>query len=39
LREVKLEELFEELKRKIGEEKATQKIMKLSEANGTKDKV
>jgi hypothetical protein len=39
LREVKLEELFRELKEKIGEEKATQKIMKLSEANGTKDKV
>lgn len=39
LREVKLEGLFEELKRKIGEEKATEKIMKLSEANGTKDKV
>ena len=39
LREVKLEELFEELKRKIGEAKATQKVMKLSEANGTKDKV
>lgn len=39
LREVKLEELFDELKRKIGEGKATEKIMRLSEANGTKDKV
>jgi hypothetical protein len=39
LREVKLEELFEDLKRKIGEAKATEKIMKLSGANGTKDKV
>jgi len=39
LREVKLEELFGELKRKIGEEKATQKILTLSEANGTKEKV
>ncbi|MGQ9645058.1 MAG: hypothetical protein ACUVWO_00785 [Thermodesulfobacteriota bacterium] len=39
LREVKLEELFEELRRRIGEEKATEKIVKLSEANGTKDKV
>jgi hypothetical protein len=39
LREVKLEELFQELKRKIGEAKATEKIIKLSGANGTKDKV
>jgi hypothetical protein len=39
LREVKLEELFEELKRKIGEAKATEKMIKLSGANGTKDKV
>jgi len=39
LREIKLEELFNELKQKIGEEKALQKIEKLSEANGTKDKV
>jgi hypothetical protein len=39
LREVKLEEFFQELRRKIGEEKATEKIMQLSEANGTKDKV
>jgi len=39
LREVKLEELFDELKRKVGEEKATGKIMRLSEVNGTKDKV
>jgi len=39
LREVKLEELFRELSEKIGEEKATEKVEKLSEANGTKDKV
>jgi hypothetical protein len=39
LREVKLEELFRELSEKIGEEKATKKVEKLSEANGTKDKV
>jgi hypothetical protein len=39
LREVKLEEYFQELKKKIGEEKATEKINRLSEANGTKDKV
>jgi hypothetical protein len=39
LREVKLEELFGELKKKIGEEKAAQKIATLSEANGTKEKV
>jgi hypothetical protein len=39
LREVKLEELFQELKRKIGEKKAIEKLERLSEANGTKDKV
>ncbi len=39
LREVKLEELFRELKEKIGEEKATMKVLKLSELNGTKEKV
>jgi hypothetical protein len=39
LREVKLEDLFEELRKKIGESRATEKILKLSEANGTKDKV
>ena len=39
LREVKLEEFFQELKRKIGEEKANEKIIHLSEANGTKEKV
>jgi hypothetical protein len=39
LREVKLEELFRELKRKIGEKKAIEKLERLSEANGTKDKV
>ena len=39
LREVKLEELFRELKQAIGEEKAIEKIEHLSEANGTKEKV
>jgi hypothetical protein len=39
LREVKLEDCFHELKKKIGEEKATEKINRLSEANATKDKV
>ncbi len=39
LREVKLEELFQELKRKMGEKKAIEKLERLSEANGTKDKV
>ena len=39
LREVKLEDFFQELKKKIGEEKAIEKILRLSEANGTNDKV
>jgi len=39
LREVKLEELFSELKDKVGESKAIQKIEQLSEANGSKEKV
>jgi hypothetical protein len=39
LREVRLEEFFQELTKKIGEEKASQKIMSLSEANRTTDKV
>lgn len=39
LREVKLEELFRELKEKIGEQRATEKVLKLSESNGTKEKV
>ncbi|MBS3917544.1 MAG: hypothetical protein KG012_01520 [Deltaproteobacteria bacterium] len=39
LREIKLEELFKELKRKVGEKKALQKVEHLSEANGTKEKV
>jgi len=39
LRERKLEEFFQELRKKIGEEKTTQKIMSLSEANKTTDKV
>jgi hypothetical protein len=39
LREVKLEEFFWELRTRLGEEKAIEKITKLSEMNGTKDKV
>jgi hypothetical protein len=39
LREVKLEELFQELKKRTGEKTATEKVLKLSEANGTKEKV
>jgi hypothetical protein len=39
LREVKLEELFQELGKKIDEERAIQKIVILSEANGRKEKV
>jgi hypothetical protein len=39
LREVKLEELFRELKDKVGEERATQEVELLSQANGTKEKV
>ena len=39
LREVKLEAFFQELRKKIGEEKAIEKILRLSEANGTNDKV
>jgi len=39
LREIKLEELFKELRKKIGEERAIEKIIRLSEANGTKEKV
>ena len=39
LREVKLEELFRELKEKLGEKQALQRILDLSEANGTKEKV
>ena len=39
LREVKLEEFFGELKKKVGEEKAAEKVYQLSEANGTKEKV
>jgi len=39
LRERRLEELFSELKDKIGEPRATRKIEQLSEANGTKEKV
>jgi hypothetical protein len=39
LREVKLEELFELLRTEMGEENATDRILRLSEANGTKEKV
>jgi hypothetical protein len=39
LREVKLEELFQELKNKVGEPKAIEKVEQLAGANGTKDKV
>jgi hypothetical protein len=39
LREVKLEELFRELKNKVGEDRATQRVELFSEANGTKEKV
>jgi hypothetical protein len=39
LREIKLEELFKELKKKLGEGEALKRIHQLSEANGTKDKV
>ncbi|MDI6763604.1 MAG: hypothetical protein QME83_11315 [Thermodesulfobacteriota bacterium] len=39
LREIKLEELFKELKKKLGEGKALKRIHQLSEANGTKDRV
>jgi hypothetical protein len=39
LREVKLEQSFQELREKIGDEKAVERIVRLSEANGTKDRV
>jgi hypothetical protein len=39
LREVKLEGFFQELKKKIGEGKATEKVLQLSESNRTKDKL
>ncbi len=39
LREIKLEDFFKELKKKMGEEKAIEKIIQLSEVNGTKEKV
>jgi hypothetical protein len=39
LREIKLEELFKELKRKVDEKRALQMVEHLSEANGTKEKV
>lgn len=39
LREVKLEESFQELRKKIGDGKAVEKIVRLSEANGTKERV
>lgn len=39
LREIKLEELFKKLKDNAGEQEALKRIVKLSEANGTKEKV
>ena len=39
LREVKLEEWFEDLKKKLGEARASEKVMQLSERNGTRDRV
>jgi hypothetical protein len=39
LREAKLEELFSKLREELGEQRALMRIEKLSEANGTKDKV
>ena len=39
LREIKLEELFSELKKRLGEKEALQRIEQLSEANGTKERV
>lgn len=39
LREVKLEELFAQLKRKVGEAKALERVNQLAAANGTKPKV
>jgi len=39
LREVKLEAFFKELKEKIGEERASEKVLRLSEVNGTKERV
>jgi hypothetical protein len=39
LREVTLEQLFQELRTTIGEKKATETILRLSEVNGTKEKV
>lgn len=39
LREVKLEQLFTQLKQKVGEAKAMEKVDQLAAANGTKPKV
>jgi hypothetical protein len=39
LREIKLEELFKELKESLGEEGALKRVLQLSESNGTKDKL
>jgi hypothetical protein len=39
LREVKLEELFRDLKKAVGENGALESLLKLSEANGSKEKV
>jgi hypothetical protein len=39
LREVTLEALFQDLKEKVGEARAIQRVERLSEANGTREKV
>jgi hypothetical protein len=39
LREVKLEEFFRDLKKVVGEKGAMESLLKLSEANGSKEKV
>ncbi len=39
LREIKLEDLFKDLKEKVGEQEAMKRVIKLSEENGTRDKV
>ncbi len=39
LREIKLEEFFRDLKKAVGEKGAMESLLKLSEANGSKEKV
>ena len=39
LREGRLEKSFQELRKEIGDEKVVERIVRLSEANGTKDRV